>query len=84
MIEVDGWGHSMGDAPAHDERRDAYMAAKGLSMMRYTAAEVFADPTGIADGVWDRAIGPIGERNGRDTPSVTSPIGAAPPPPLRG
>ncbi len=84
MIEIDGWCHNMGDAPEHDARRDAYMAGKGLSVTRYVAADVFADPDEIATSIWDLAIGLIRERNGLDAPSVTSPIGAAPPPPLRG
>ena len=65
VIEIDGWGHNMGGAPAHDERRDAYMTALGLSVMRYAASEVFADPTGVADGIWDRAVALIRERKGR-------------------
>jgi very-short-patch-repair endonuclease len=84
VVEVDGWCHNMGDAPAHDERRDAWMAQQGLAIVRYAAADVFADPTGVADGIWDLATALIRERNGLDAPSVTSPIGAAPPPPLRG
>jgi very-short-patch-repair endonuclease len=84
VIEVDGWGHNMGDAPEHDARRDAYMAGKGLAVMRYTAAEVFADPDEVATGIWERAMGLIRQRNGLDAPSVTSPTGDAPPPPLRG
>jgi very-short-patch-repair endonuclease len=84
VIEIDGWCHNMGDAPQRDERRDAYMAAQGLTVMRYPAAEVFADPTGVADGIWDRALALMRERKGCDAPSVTAPIGAAPPPPLRG
>ena len=84
VIEVDGWCHNMGDAPEHDERRDAYMAGKGLSVMRYSAAEVFADPDEVATSIRELAMGLIRGRNGLDAPSVTSPIGAAPPPPLRG
>jgi very-short-patch-repair endonuclease len=84
VIEIDGWCHNMGDAPQRDERRDAYMAAQGLTVMRYPAAEVFADPTGVADGIWDRALALMRERKGCDAPSVTAPIGTAPPPPLRG
>ena len=84
VVEVDGWGHNMGGAPEHDERRDAWMAQKGLMIVRYAAADVFADPIGVADGIWDLATALIHERNGRDAPSVTSPSGDAPPPPLRG
>jgi very-short-patch-repair endonuclease len=83
VIEIDGWCHNMGDTPARDEGRDAWMAEKGLSVMRYPASEVLADPTGVADGIWDRAVFLIRERKGLDAPSVT-PLRDAPPPPLRG
>ena len=84
VIEIDGWCHNMGDASARDERRDAYMAEQGLAVMRYPASDVFADPDEVATGIWERAMALIRERKGPDAPSVTSPIGAAPPPPLRG
>lgn len=84
VIEVDGECHGMGDAPEHDERRDAYMVEKGLSVMRYSAAEVFAAPDEVATGIWERAMGLIRQRGGLDAPSVTSSIDVAPPPPLRG
>ncbi len=29
-IEVDGWGHNMGDQPARDERRDAWLGSNVL------------------------------------------------------
>ncbi len=84
VIEIDGACHTMGNAPEHDARRDAYMSEKGLSVARYAAADVFASPDDVATSIWDLAMALIRERNGRDAPSVTSPIGAAPPPPLRG
>ena len=84
VIEIDGACHTMGNAPGHDARRDAYMSEKGLSVARYAAADVLASPDDVATAIWDLAMGLIRERNSRDAPSVTSPIGAAPPPPLRG
>lgn len=84
VIEVDGACHTMDGRPEQDARRDAYMEAKGLSVVRYVAADVFADPEGVATEIWDLAMGRIRERNGVDAPSVTSPRGDAPPPPLRG
>ena len=84
VIEVDGWGHNMGDQPARDERRDAWMTAQGLMVLRYAADDVMRDPTAIADGIWDTCVDRIRARRGLDAPSVSSPIGAEPPPPLRG
>jgi hypothetical protein len=45
---------------------------------------VFANPDDVAAGILDLAMALIRERNGLDAPSVTPPIGVAPPPPLRG
>ena len=55
-IEVDGQSHGMGDRPARDERRDAFLARVGVRMRRYQASDVMADPNGIANGVFE-AVG---------------------------
>lgn len=44
-----------------DGRRDAYMASLGLTVIRIPAAEVLADPEGVADGLYrlcESAAGP--------------------------
>jgi very-short-patch-repair endonuclease len=40
-IEVDGDAHDMGDNPARDERRDAYLAKRGILTLRFLAADIF-------------------------------------------
>jgi very-short-patch-repair endonuclease len=50
-VEVDGWGHNMGGQPGRDERRDAWLAAQGIATLRITAADVLADPDGVADSI---------------------------------
>ena len=55
-IEVDGQSHGMGDRPARDERRGAYLAREGVRVMRYQASEVMADPNGVANGIFE-AVG---------------------------
>jgi very-short-patch-repair endonuclease len=42
-VEVDGWGHNMGDQPARDQRRDAWLAARGVRTLRVPAADVMRD-----------------------------------------
>ena len=64
VIEVDGRGHNMGDRPERDERRDAWMAAQGFTVLRYTAADVMADATAVADGIWDTCL-ELARRKGR-------------------
>jgi very-short-patch-repair endonuclease len=84
VIEIDGWAHNMGDRPERDAKRDAWMVAQGLTVARYPAAEVLADVTGVADGIWDTCMDLMRQRRAQNAPSVTSPIGAAPPPPQAG
>jgi very-short-patch-repair endonuclease len=84
VIEIDGWGHNMGDQGERDERRDAWMEARGLSILRYPADAVMRDPNGVADGIWDTCMDLMRRRGARSAPSVSSPIGADPPPPRRG
>jgi very-short-patch-repair endonuclease len=56
VVEVDGIGHCHGDQPERDARRDAWLAAQGLEVMRITASDVLADPDDIADGVFRYAV----------------------------
>ncbi len=72
-IEVDGWGHNMGDQPQRDERRDAWLYQQGIETMRIPAAEVFRDPDEIANMIIRSAIA----RCAPAAPSTTS----GPPPP---
>jgi very-short-patch-repair endonuclease len=84
VIEIDGWGHNMGGQPLHDARRDAWLAEQGVCVLRYTADDVFRDPTAIADGVWDTCVERINAQRPQNAPSVSSPGGAEPPPPQAG
>lgn len=43
VVEVDGDSHSMGDRPARDEARDAWLHRHGLRVMRIDAADVMKD-----------------------------------------
>jgi very-short-patch-repair endonuclease len=42
-IEVDGDAHDMGENPARDERRDAWLRDEGIETVRIPAREVFDD-----------------------------------------
>ena len=59
VIEIDGEGHGHGDQPERDERRDAWLEAEGLRVLRIPAAEVMADVDAVADGIL-RLIGEVG------------------------
>ncbi|MCP4384439.1 MAG: DUF559 domain-containing protein [Hyphomicrobiales bacterium] len=39
-VEIDGWGHAVGDRPERDERRDAWLRQRGIRTLRIPAVEV--------------------------------------------
>jgi very-short-patch-repair endonuclease len=39
-VEVDGMSHDMGDNPVRDERRDQWLAARGIKTLRVLATDV--------------------------------------------
>ena len=55
-VEVDGWSHAVGDRPARDARRDAWLAEQGVRTLRVDAEDVMRDPDGVADGVMCLAV----------------------------
>jgi very-short-patch-repair endonuclease len=42
-IEVDGYSHGTGDRPQRDEKRDAWLAARGIRTLRLRAQLVLSD-----------------------------------------
>ncbi|MGC1300968.1 MAG: endonuclease domain-containing protein [Caulobacteraceae bacterium] len=56
VVEVDGWGHNMGDQPARDEVRDAWLSAQGLTVVRIPASEVLADTDEVAGSLVRQAM----------------------------
>lgn len=50
-IEIDGSAHDMGDRPARDERRNAWLTNRGFRLLRISAKEVLADPAAVADAI---------------------------------
>lgn len=39
-VEVDGFGHDLGSNPRRDERRDAWLASRGIVTVRVMATDV--------------------------------------------
>jgi very-short-patch-repair endonuclease len=50
-VEVDGWGHNLGDHPARDEKRDAWLASRGVRTLRISAADVMKDLDGAVTAI---------------------------------
>ena len=66
VVEIDGATHDRRQEA--DGRRDAYVASLGLTVVRVSAAEVLADPSGVADGLYRLCASVAG-------PSTTQPGG---------
>jgi very-short-patch-repair endonuclease len=54
-VEIDGEAHSMGDRPERDERRDAYLRARGIEVVRIAASSVLGDPESVTDWIREMA-----------------------------
>src|SRR5260370_10355888 len=59
-IEVDGFAHDNAVAATHDAHRDAWLAQRGVRVMRINAAEGLRDDKleGVPLGIAEAAIGP--------------------------
>jgi very-short-patch-repair endonuclease len=50
-VEVDGDGHSMGDNPERDARRDAWLRSQGLEVLRFDARDVMNDVNVVVQAI---------------------------------
>ena len=50
-IEIEGIGHDMGDRPARDEARDAFLRDRGFDVLRVPAAEVLRSVEDAAEAI---------------------------------
>jgi very-short-patch-repair endonuclease len=51
VIELDGQSHGMGDRPARDARRDAWLAEQGMRVVRFTAVEAMKDLDSVVTAI---------------------------------
>ena len=49
VIELDGFSHDL--RQTHDQQRDAFMSAKGLTVLRFTNADVMANLDGVTQAI---------------------------------
>jgi very-short-patch-repair endonuclease len=50
-IEIDGVSHDLGDRPAHDEWREAWLKEQGVTIIRIPAVEVMRNIDDAADAI---------------------------------
>lgn len=60
-IELDGGQHRRGDEPVRDARRTAYLASRGIKVVRFTNLEWFYETDEVIRSIWT-AIGAGEER----------------------
>jgi very-short-patch-repair endonuclease len=58
-VEVDGIGHDLGDRPHRDFRRDAWLPAPGVAVLRIPASEVMRTTDDVVDVIVRAAIAKI-------------------------
>ena len=58
-IEVDGMAHEMGDNPERDQRRDHWLAERGLNVLRIPARDVLADPEAALIAILQHCAPPL-------------------------
>jgi very-short-patch-repair endonuclease len=58
-VEIDGYGHNMGDQPQRDQRRDAWLAGRGVRVLRLPAELVLKDMDSALETIvaWANADG---------------------------
>src|SRR5487761_1052078 len=50
-VEIDGISHDMGDRPQRDERRDTWLEARGVTVVRIAASELTCSIGVAADAI---------------------------------
>jgi very-short-patch-repair endonuclease len=50
-VEIDGIAHDLGDRPERDLRRDGWLKARGITVMRIAAGEAVANFDETIDGI---------------------------------
>jgi len=79
-VEIDGKSHDAENRQQRDRRRDAWLEAQGVTMMRIAAVEAMAELDGVADGIVRTATAMVEARARRPLHHASH----GPPPPLRG
>ena len=67
-VELDGMSHDMGDNPARDERRDAWLLRQGIRIIRFAARDVMREPESVITAICQAAAAhPPHRKMGRRT-----------------
>jgi very-short-patch-repair endonuclease len=75
-IEVDGTWHDLGDRPARDDVRDAWLLNHRIDTVRISASDVLRDPQAVAEsivGLVKERLEQFGKAPPSAVPAATSP-----------
>src|SRR5690606_10877016 len=50
-VEIDGMSHAYQDRTAHDRRREEWLRAHGVRVLRFTNDDVVRDPAKVAEAI---------------------------------
>jgi very-short-patch-repair endonuclease len=78
VVEIDGLSHDLGDRAQRDTSRDAWLEARGLTVMRVAASEAMRNADEVADAIARTATEMI------EASAPSTALTRGPPPPLRG
>ena len=65
VIEIDGAGHRTAGRGVRDEARDQWCEREGYAVLRVPAADVLADPSGVADAMVRLAAARVAARRNK-------------------
>jgi len=51
-VELDGGQHFTDEGQAYDSRRTAYLARRGIRVLRFTNSELFENTEGVVETLW--------------------------------
>lgn len=75
-VEVDGSRHFEAAALAHDGRRDAWCAARGIETLRFSSLDIFNELEGVVTRIADTATARTLTRPGRRPARTRLPPGS--------
>ncbi|MFZ1989956.1 MAG: DUF559 domain-containing protein [Alphaproteobacteria bacterium] len=55
IVELDGEQHALGDSPARNDERTAWLESQGFKVLRFWNHEVIENPEGIAETILNAA-----------------------------
>jgi very-short-patch-repair endonuclease len=59
VVEIDGGMHDSSERSLSDQKRDAFLKARGLQILRINASDVLGDPAAVAQSITEWVGSPL-------------------------